>query len=415
MSLDNQRHNFWVLTADGILFFLGVIFISFESVLPVFLLRLGAPRVVIGLVPVVIVIGINLPSLFAAGLVERRANKRRYVMRAAVWQRLPWTMVAVLIPLIAVSHPGWLIVAILAAVLAVTTAGGFVIPAFFDLVSTTVPVERRGTLFALRSILSYFLGIGGGVLVRLILDRVSYPANYSVLYFTASGILFLGLLAFSFIREPKGRAVERPLRVTERLRRVSASSGSYRAYLVARALLIIAFATTSFFPVYLVERFALPDRVSGTFAMITAATFVLINPLFGRVGDRVGYKPIFLVAFGALATAGLVGLVEVPQFVAYGLIALTAVAQSVNLLAWNMTMEFAPAGEVASYVGVTGFYVGLIGPISIISGLVVEWFGFPGLFVLAAVSGVAGFLVMALGVEEPRVMNRRINQPDINI
>ncbi len=412
---DDSQHNFWILTADGMLFFFGMIFISFESVLPVFLVRLGAPRIVISLIPVAIVLGVNLPSIVAAGLVERRREKRRYILGVAAWQRIPWVMVALLIPLLAPTRPGWLIAAVLLAVLAATAAGGFVIPAFFHLVSATIPVERRGSLFALRSIFSYLFGVGGGLLVRLILGNVSFPSNYMLLYLIASAILFMGLVVFSFIREPPGEAIERPLRPAERIKKVSASSGSYRAYLAARACLIIAFATTSFFPVYLVERFSLPDSVSGTFAIITAATFILINPIFGRLGNRVGYKPVFVVAFAALVAAGVIGLAEAPQFLAYGLIAMTAIAQSVNLLAWNMTMEFAPQGEVASYVGVTGFYVGLIGPVSIVSGLVVQWLGFNGLFALSALSGAAGLLIMVIGVEEPRVMQRRLNQPDIPI
>jgi MFS family permease len=411
----DERHNFLVLTADGLLFFLGMIFISFESVLPVFLARLGAPRVVIGLIPVVIVLGVNLPSIVAARLVERRPAKRPYIVRTALWQRIPWGIVAILIPLLAVSRPGWMIFAVLLAVLVTTAAAGLLLPAFFYVVSVTVPVERRGTLFALRSVLSYLFGLAGGLLVQIVLSRIAFPGNYSLLYGIATVILFLGLIAFSTIREPPGEAVDRPMGTRERIKRVLGSSRSYRAYLVSRGFLILAFATTSFFPVYIVERFALPDSVSGIFAMITAGTFILVNPIFGRIGNRAGYRPVVLIAFGALVAAGVIGLSEPGQFLAYALIACTAVAQSVNLLTWNMTVEFAPPAEVPSYVGVTGLFVGLIGPISVITGLIVDWVGFAGLFVMALVTGAAGFLVMLVGVEEPRVMQRRLNQPDMPI
>ncbi|MFP4550165.1 MAG: MFS transporter [Spirochaetales bacterium] len=415
MPHNDDRHNFLVLTADGLLFFLGMIFISFETVLPVFLARLGAPRVVIGLIPVAVVMGVNLPSIVAAGLVERQPLKRPYLVRRALWQRIPWGFVAIAIPFLAPTRPDLLIVAILLAVLVATAAGGFVIPAFFHIVSVTVPVEKRGTLFALRSVMSYLFGIGGGVLVQVILSRIAFPGNYSLLYGIATIILFVGLVVFATVREPPGEAVDRPLPLKKRIRRVLASSRSYRAYLVARGFLILAFATTSFFPVYIVERFGLPDSISGVFAMITAGTFILVNPIFGRLGNRVGYRPVFLTAFVSLAIAGIVGLLRPGQYLAYSLIAFTAVGQSVNLLAWNMTVEFAPEGEVPSYVGVTGLFVGLIGPLSVVTGLLVDWVGFGGIFVMALVCGICGFLVMILGVEEPRVMQRRLNQPDMPI
>ena len=420
MSVSDYRHNFWILTTDGLLFFLGMIFISFESVLPVFLARLGAPRVAIAVVPVAIALGINLPSLFAAPRVERLDRKLPFILRTAVWQRVPWAIVALATPLLATSHAGWLVTVVLLATIVATIAGGLVIPAFFDIVAATVPVERRGTLFALRSVLSYLFGIGGGLVVRLILERVAFPANYSLLYGIATGVLMLGLLVMSFVREPRRRhpvpQIATGARASvERIRRVLGGNRNFRVYIVARGLLVLAFATTSFFPVYLVEEFGLPDSVSGLFAVITAATFVVVNPIFGRLGNRVGYKPVFVVSYVSLGLAAAVGLFAVTAPWAYVLIAFTATSQSVNLLAWNMTVEFAPEGQVPSYIGVSGFFIGLVAPLGIFTGVIVDVFGFAGLFVMTAITAACGLLVMLLGVEEPRVALRRVNQPDVPI
>lgn len=420
MPDSTYRRNFLVLTADGLLFFLGMIFISFESVLPVFLARLGAPRTAIAIVPVAVAIGINMPSLLAAPLIEAAASKRVYVLRYAIWQRVPWLIVAILIPFLAPDHAGILIVLLLLSVLIATVAGGFVIPAFFDIVAATIPVERRGTLFALRSVLSYLFGIGGGLVVRIVLDRVSYPVNYSVLYAIATLVLLGGWVVFSFVREPERApaAVRGRLpkgHVGQRIRVVLGGNRNFRAYIIARGLLVLAFATTSFFPVYLVEVFGLPDSASGVFAMITAATFILVNPIFGRIGNKVGYKPVFLASYISLAVAAVVGLTGLAAPWSYVLIVCTAVSHSVNLLSWNMTVEFAPEGQVPSYIGVSGFFIGIVAPLGVLIGSVVDAFGFAGLFVVTALFAAAGLAVMAVGVEEPRSAQRRLNQPDLPI
>lgn len=420
MPASDYRHNFWILTADGLLFFLGMIFISFESILPVFLARLGAPRVAIAVVPVAIALGVNLPSLFAAPRIERLDRKLPFILRTAVWQRVPWAIVALATPFLALGHAGWLVTVVLLATVVATIAGGLVIPAFFDIVTATVPVERRGTLFALRSVLSYLFGIGGGFLVRLILERVAFPANYSVLYGIATGVLMVGLLVMSFVREPRRQApapvVATGVRASlERITRVLGGNRNFRVYIVARGLLVLAFATTSFFPVYLVEEFGLSDSVSGLFAVITAATFIVVNPIFGLLGNRVGYKPVFLVSYVSLGLASAVGLFGVAAPWAYVLIAFTATSQSVNLLAWNMTVEFAPEGQVPSYIGVSGFFIGLVAPLGILTGVIVDIFGFAGLFATTAVTAACGLAVMLFGVEEPRVVRRRLNQPDVPI
>lgn len=427
MPTGDYRRNFLVLTGDGMLFFLGMIFISYESVLPVFLARLGAPRVAIAAVPVAIALGLNLPSLLAAPLVEAAPSKRSYVLRYSIWQRIPWGVVALLTPLLAVAHAGWLVVVVLLATLVATVAAGFVIPAFFHIVTVTIPVDRRGVLFALRSVLSYLFGIGGGLVVRLVLDRLAFPGNYSLLYGLATTVLFLALLVFSFVREPRGEGYAEapaasargsslpPVTLRERIRLVLGGNANFRRYIVARGLLVLAFATTSFFPVYLVETFGLPDSVSGLFAVLTAATFVLVNPILGLVGDRVGYKPIFVASFLALTSASIVGLLGVEAPGAYVLIVLTAISQSVNLLAWNMTVEFAPAGQVPSYIGVSGFFIGLVAPLGVVTGILVDLFGYGALFALTGAAALAGLAVMVVGVEEPRVAHRRLNQPDLPI
>ena len=182
MLWSGRNDNFAILTFDGLLFFLGMIFISYESVLPVFLVRLGAPRLAIAVVPVAIALGINLPSIMVARMVERAPRKRRIVLTYGLGQRLPWAIVAVAIPFLALSRPGWLIAIVLLGVLVATASAGIVIPAFFHIMSVTIPVERRGRLFAVRSVVSYLAGIGGGFLVSLVLEQVRFPENYSILY-----------------------------------------------------------------------------------------------------------------------------------------------------------------------------------------------------------------------------------------
>ena len=104
-----------------------------------------------------------------------------------------------------------------------------------------------------------------------------------------------------------------------------------------------------------------------------------------------------------------------PAPAAYALVVLTATSQSVNLLSWNMTLEFAPEGQVPSYIGVSGLFIGLVAPLGLLTGWIVDLFGFGALFVTTAVTALAGLAVMAAGVEEPRVAQRRLNQPDMPI
>jgi hypothetical protein len=415
---DNYRRNFFVLTVDGLLFFLGMIFISYESVVPVFLARLGASKTAIALIPVAQAIGINTPSMFSARHVETMQRKFPWVRGLGFVQRAPWAIIALLVFLLGDKNPRMLIIALLAAITISTSSAGLLIPGFFDIVASTMPLEKRGLLFAMRSVLSYLFGMGGGLLVKVVLDRISYPASYGFLYVIGTAVLFMGWVSFLFIKEPVSVPIStdggRPPRFREAAT-ILRDNRSYLLYNVSRALLIISFAGTAFFPVYLVERHGLPVSVSGVFALITAATFVLVNPILGRVADRIGYKPVFIVSFVSLSLAAILGLVGLPQPVSYVLIFFTALSQSVNMFAFNMTMEFAPPGQVPTYIGITGFLVGLVAPLAVLTGRLVDHFGYGAVFLVTGITAVAGLVVMALGVEEPRVATRRLNQPDTAI
>jgi hypothetical protein len=76
-----------------------------------------------------------------------------------------------------------------------------------------------------------------------------------------------------------------------------------------------------------------------------------------------------------------------------------------------MTMEFAPEGQVPTYISVSGLFLALVAPLGLLTGVVAIRFGFPGLFVLTGISAAIGLVIMWLGVEEPRVAQRRLNQP----
>ena len=396
------------------LFFLGITFISVEAVLPLFLKRLGAPNIAIAALPVAMVLGINLPSIFVAAHVESLDRKLPYVLRVGVWQRLPWTIVGAMVPFFAVNDPWIVIWAILVAVFVTMIAAGFTIPGFFDILTATVPVERRGTLGALRSMLSYLAGIGGGVIVQLVLEHVAYPFSYTVLFGIATLSLFAGLWTMSRVREPERRnATPSNRSIGQRIRYVLGSSASFRWYVVMRGILAISFATTGFFPVYLADRFGLTDAAAGLFSVITAVTFVIVNPVFGRVGNRIGYKSLFVVSFLSLVIAALLGLLAVPVPLAYLLIALAAVSRAVNLLSFNMTVEFSPPGRVPSFIGVAGFFIGLVAPLGLLLGTVVDLFGYSALFLVTVVTATAGLVVLVFRVSEPRRAGPRLNRPNV--
>ena len=75
MDFQNRylKRNFLLNTMDGISYFAGMIFIAPESILPVYIERLGGGAFIIALIPVLRNLGMFFPSLFIARYIQTPA------------------------------------------------------------------------------------------------------------------------------------------------------------------------------------------------------------------------------------------------------------------------------------------------------------------------------------------------------
>ena len=404
------RRNFTLLALDGVFFFFGMTFISYENIMPVMLRRLGASHALIILLPVIVNIGLNLPSIFVANRVEGMRLKKPYVLKVAVAQRVPWLGVGIIMILLGAIAPHVVIAAVLLSAFITASAGGFVVPAFFYLTAKTIPQRLRGRLFSVRSVGSYLLGMVGGVLVNRILATVAFPLDYGILFIVAFVLLMLCFLVMVFVVEPPAATVKPRAPIRDYLGRLPAllrANPSFTWFIVARMFFINAFATTAYFPVHLVQEFGLPDAATGIFTLITAGTFIVVNPVLGWLADRSGHKRNFVVANLAVGAGAILGLTSNYYPLSILMIALAAVARSVRLLSgFPMTMDFCREHEVPTYIGIVGLFLAPASLLSILTGVAAERFGLDALFAIAVGLSIVSLGIFLFLVPEPRSGSR---------
>src|SRR5213076_2867576 len=138
------RRNALALGADYGLFMVGLSFASQATILPAFAAHLGAPSVVIGVIPAVMTLGWFLPSLFAAGHTEALSRKLPFVLRYTVWERVPFLVLALAAFVAAERAPALVLGVLLTLLLVITGVGGVLMPAWMDVVGRAIPVTLRG-------------------------------------------------------------------------------------------------------------------------------------------------------------------------------------------------------------------------------------------------------------------------------
>ena len=212
--------------------------------------------------------------------------------------------------------------------------------------------------------------------------------------------------------------VTEPVTVVEQLRRARRllwTDRVYGRYMAARLALGFARIALPFYGIYAKRVLDAPVGMVGVYVATRVGAMLLFNLPWGRLSDRRGNQLVMrLVGLGsgatallALALVGLMALLQphgewlpylaLPLFFTDG-----AVRPAQVLVGSNFLLELVPEAERSLYLGLSNTLLGVVVLISGLGGLVVDAFGFTGLFVVSAVLSLVGY-VFAAGLPEPRV------------
>lgn len=144
--------------------------------------------------------------------------------------------------------------------------------------------------------------------------------------------------------------------------------------------------------------------------LIFAATFItafLMSPIWGRIADKYGYKPIMIVnGFGIATSIFLMGHVQnVEQFFILRLfmgIVTGFIPTSIAFISKHTPKEVAGKTLGTLQIGSTGG--SLFGPV--IGGFLADAVGFKYTFILTAITITLATIIMIIGVHEPEIIKK---------
>ena len=402
------RYNVAALSLDLAFFLVGLSFASQSTILPAFAAHLGASNLVIGAIPALMTLGWNLPSLFVAGYTESLARKMPFVLRYTIWERLPFLGLAAVAFFLARPAPGLSLALMLGMLLLITGTGGILMPAWMDVVARAVPVGVRGRFFAVASLLGGAGGLLGSVFTAWVLARMPAPDGYAACFLMAALCMGLSYVALARVREPRGASLDVAPPLGAYLRRVARLLREDRNlgwFLLSRALIFVGMMASGFYTVYALRHYGAPDWAVGVFTTALLAGQMAGNVALGALADRAGHLAPLAIGAGALVLAN-VGALLVPSL---ELFVVVFVLQGLHLAAVNVSglsvlLEFAPSPAARpTYVGLG---TTLLTPVAfgapLVAGLMTDAFGFPAVFVAAALGSLAGLALLLGRVREPR-------------
>ncbi len=411
------RRSFVLGILNGTAFGFAEALIDPPVVLTWFISQLTSSNLLIGLVAPLGNAGWFLPQIFVSTRIQRMPRTMPAYVASAVVRTVAWLLVAAAVWM--VDDPTLLLISFFALYSIARVSSGLGGLSFFDVIAKTVPARRRGSFFAWRQLVGGVLGLGGGWIVKTILNSpaLPFPDGHAFLFLIYCVGMALGMLAFALVREPPGVVSAGPVTMDDQLRRsrrLVQADPVYRRYMAARVALGLTSVALPFYGVYAKNVLGASGGMAGIYVAARIGAMLMFNLSWGRLSDRRGNQLVMrLLSLGSGATAllalglvGLIGLVQ-PQgswlpYVALPIFFLDgAVRPAQMMVGSNFLLELAPEGERSLYLGLSNTLLGVVILISGLSGLVVDAFGFAGVFALSIGLSVVAY-VFASGLPEPR-------------
>jgi len=355
--------------------------------------------------------------LFVARTQSRLSYKRPIYAAAALVRSIAWA--AMTLTLLTQRDPTALIVGFFVPYVVNSFAAGWAGLAFMDIVAKTISTRRRGTFFAVRMLTGGALGVAGSWVVGLALGErlgLPFPANVGQLMAIASFFAVASLLSFAFVREPPGEISAESVGLWTYLTsaiRLLARDRNFFLFLSTRVVAMAAQMATPFLAVYATRELGAGAEMVSVYLAFNTAASLLSNLVWSRVSERRGNRAVLRLAVSLGLAMALLAWLTGPLHQSMTVAALGpwlfavvfalsgAFGAGMGVGGMSLVLELAPPQERALYIGLTNTVLGVALLSTAAGGLLVDWLGYRGLFLLALVCYAVSMWTATL-LREPR-------------
>jgi MFS family permease len=404
----NYRWNFIVNAIDGASYWFGYSFISPAIILPLYISHFTSHPIIIGLIPFLGTAGFLLPQLFTANRVERAPLKKFFPVNIGFFtERLPVFLMAPAALFFARNNPALALVLFILLYAWYGFGAGTIIVGWQDMIAKIIPVERRGRFFGITNFIGSGAGILGAAVVPLVLERFEFPTGYVLSFVAASVLVFISWAALSLTREPPVANTKPVVSQTEYFRSLPAivrSDPNFSRYLISQIVLAFSAMGAGFLAVYSAQHWNLPDSQAAGYIIAMQIGQAVANPVVGFLADRKGHKLSMelSILLGTLAF-GLAFLAPSPVWF-YPIFFLRGwVMAGTMITSMTLVMEFTTPEHRPTYFGLANTIPGVASSVApLIGGWLAGITGYPPIFLLSTLFGVAGLAMLRWAVKDPR-------------
>ena len=382
-----QKQNYTAFLVHALFLALTMNFIDINTVVPSMLLKNGASSLHLGILSAIMIGGASFMQLVFAGVIIPLRRKKPALL-VGIYTRVIALVVLSIFLQNNTSQEEWKIWAILCLMTLFSFSGAFANIAYTDILGRVIEPERRKKLLTAKQLISSIGVIASALLVKILLSNLTYPKNYSTLFFLAAILLLLATIGFWMIKEEDAPYNER-ISLKKRFlsfAKVVKEDRNMRLYLFLINTSGVILSTTPFLILYAKTQFIVDGNLTGTFLLVQMEGALLSSTLLAFLTKGEQYRRLMYLFIMLSAATPLAALFLPPVPLLFALVFLLSGSTSnlYQILAPGMLLEISTDENRPIYSGLAGAgsLMNILYPI--LSGFLVMNIGFPSVFILTS-------------------------------
>lgn len=399
------RRNFGANLIHGVFGMTGFRLIYAPTIIPAYIHLLTGSSAAVGLGTALLQLGSTISPIASGARVESRNRILPYAIRVGSMMR---------VMILGLALAGWLLTGywLLGVTFALFLGLGFFSGAqrvaFQMLMAKVIPIRRRGRLQGIRNLAGGTIAAGLAWFAGHVLIEHRVLGNgYASTFFLAFVLTSIGLVALRLLlREPDAPATRTALPWRARIREfpVLLENQDFRYFLIAQAFATAGRVGLPFWTIYVGDRLGLDGALIGGLSLAFLGADTLSNLAWGQLGDRAGFRVVYLAALAAtLGGIGLlvVGTGPVPLYAAFAMLGIGS--SGWQMASATMVLEFGEHEDIPMRLGFATTVEGAVAAVGpLLAGVSVALFGYTPLLIATAAALALAALVMLYRVREPR-------------
>ena len=384
-----------------------------NTIMAAFITQLTGSQTLVGLVSGVMMIGWVWPQLFVANWIEPKPTKLFVYRIGAV---LRFTMLSLMCGLMWMYRhdmPPWFAYGFIGLFFLYWSAGGYSGVGWYEVLSKTIPAQRRPSVFAWRQTGAGLFALGAGFVATWALSErsgMAFPTNYLFLLALMTGLIVIGMGAFMMVREPvdyQTATRRRPWKQYFQLGpRFLRDDSNYRRLVAGQFAFSLALMITPFLVPFLLREVYIDASTVGVLMAAAAATDLIMNVYWGHLGTQRGNRAVLVQAsrvalispFAALTAlflpdADLAGIDVRILVVGIALVISRIAGSGIGVGRMNYLLDIAPVGVRPSYIGFMNTFSIFSMVVPVMAGRIIDTIGYLPVFGSAALFGIVTLLI----------------------